>query len=42
MLENIRDRSKSHLKFNEREARYKIRDRIKQIQPEWKGAVKYT
>ena len=29
MLEDIRDSSKSHMSINRREARYKIRDRIK-------------
>ena len=36
MLEDIHDSSKSHLRVNMREARYKIYDRIKQIQAEWK------
>ena len=30
MLENIRDGSQTHLNVNKREARYKIRDRIRQ------------
>ena len=30
MLEDIRDRSQTHLNINKREARYKIRDRIRQ------------
>ena len=34
MLEYIRDRSQSHPNVNKREARYKIRDRIKQRQLE--------
>ena len=42
MLEDIRDRSQSHLNFNQRESRYKIRDRIRQRQLERKGALKYT
>ena len=42
MLEDIRDRSKSHPKVNKREARYKIRYRIRQRQSEWKGALKAT
>ena len=28
--------------INKREARYKIRDRVRQRQPEWKGALKAT
>ena len=40
MLEDIRDRSQTNL--NRREARYKIRDRIRQRQLEWKGALKST
>ena len=42
MLENIRDRNQSHPNVNRREARYKIRDCIKQIKSEWKGALKAT
>ena len=42
MLEDICDRSQSHPNVNRREARYKIRDRIRQIQSEWKGALKST
>ena len=42
MLENIRDGSQSHPNFNQREARYKIRDRIRQIQSEWKVVLKAT
>ena len=42
MLENIRDRNQSHMNVNQREARYKILDRIRQRQPEWKGALKDT
>ena len=42
MLEDISDRSKTHLNVNRREARYKIRDRIRQRQSEWKGALKAT
>ena len=42
MLEDIRDRSQSHLDFNRVETRYKIRDCIKQRQTEWKGALKST
>ena len=39
MLEDIRDGSQSHPNINQREARYKIRDCIRQIQLEWKGAL---
>ena len=42
MLEDICDESHSHTKFNKREPRYKIRDRIKQRQLEGKGALKAT
>ena len=42
MLEDIHDRSQSHTNVNRREARYKIRDSIKQQQPELKGSVKAT
>ena len=37
MLEDICEGSKSYLSLNRREGRYKIRDRIKQRQTEWKG-----
>ena len=40
VLEDIRDRSQFHPNFNRREARYKIRDCIKQRQSEWKGSLK--
>ena len=40
MLEDIRDGGQTHPNVNRREARYKIRDRIRQRQPEWKGALK--
>ena len=40
MLEKIRDGSQSHTNVNRREARYRICDRIKQRQLEWKGALK--
>ena len=40
MLEDICDGSQSHPNVNRREARYKISDRIKQIQSEWKGDLK--
>ena len=42
MFEDIRDGSQSHPNVNRREARYKKRDRIKQIQSECKPALKYT
>ena len=42
MLEDISDRSQSHPSVNTREARYKIRDHIKQIQSERKGVLKTT
>ena len=42
MLEDIRDGSRTHPTVNRREARYKIRDRIRQTQLEWKGALKAT
>ena len=42
MLEDICDGNQTHPKFNRREASYKICDRIKQRQPEWKGALKAT
>ena len=42
MLEDIRYGSESHMGINSREARYKIRDRIKQRQSEWKGSLKAT
>ena len=42
MLEDICDGSQTHLNVNIREARYKIRDRIRQRQLEWKGSLKDT
>ena len=39
---DIRCGSQFHLNINRREARYKIRDEIKQRQSEWKGALKAT
>ena len=42
MLEDIRDGSQTHLDVNRREARYKIRDSIKQRKSEWNGALKAT
>ena len=42
MLEDISDGSQSHPNVNRREARYKIRDHIKQRQSVWKGALEST
>ena len=42
MLEDIRDGSQTHTNVNRREACYKILDRIKQRQLEWKVALKST
>ena len=42
MLEDIRDGSQTHPNVNRRETRYKIRDRIRQRQLEWKGALNAT
>ena len=42
ILEDIRDGSQTHPNVNIRRARYKIRDSIRQIQSEWKGALKST
>ena len=42
VLEYIRDGSHTHTSVNRREARYKIRDCIRQIQSEWKGSLKAT
>ena len=42
MLEDIRDKSQTHPNVNRREARYKIRDSIRQRKSEWKGALKAT
>ena len=41
-LEDICDGSQSHPSVNRREARYQIRDIIKQIQVEWKGGLLST
>ena len=40
MIEDIRGVSQSHPNINQREARYKIRDCIRQRQSEWKGELK--
>ena len=42
MLQDIRDVSQTHPNVNKREARYKINDRIRQNQLEWKGALTAT
>ena len=42
MSEDSHESSQSHPSSNRREARYKIRDHIKQRQPEWKRALKTT
>ena len=42
MLEDICDVSQTHPNINRREACFKIRDRIRQRQSEWKGALKVT
>ena len=42
MLEDIRDEIQTHPNVNRRERRYKVRDRIRQRQSEWKGALKAT
>ena len=42
MLEDIREKSHTNPNVNRREARYKIRDRIRKIQSECKGALKAT
>ena len=39
MLKDIRDGSQYHPSINSREARYKICDRIKRCQVEWKGEL---
>ena len=41
-LEDICDRSQTHPNVNIREARYKIRDCIRQRKQEWKGALTST
>ena len=42
MLEDICDGSQTHPNVNRWEARYKIRDSIRQMEPQWKGALKST
>ena len=41
-LHDIRDGNQTHPKIDKREARLKIRDRIKQNKSEWKGALRAT
>ena len=41
-LEDIRDGSQTHPNVNRRETCYKIRNRIRQRQSEWKVALKAT
>ena len=40
ILQDICDGSQTRTNVNKREARYKIRDRVRQRQSEWKGAFK--
>ena len=42
ILEDIRDGSQTHLNVNKRESRYKIRDCIRQNEPQWNGVLKAT
>ena len=42
MLHDIRDGSQTHPNVNRRETHYKIRDRIRQRQSEWKVELKAT
>ena len=42
MLQDIRDVSQTYPNVNKREARYEIRDRVRQRQYEWKVALKAT
>ena len=42
MIEDIRDGSQTHPDVNKMEARYKMRDPIRQRQSEQKGALKAT
>ena len=42
MLEDICEVSQTHPNVNRRESRYKIRDRIRQRQSEWKRALRAT
>ena len=42
MLEDIRDGTQTHPNVNKREARYKIRDRVRQKESQRRGALKDT
>ena len=42
MLEDICDRSQTHPNVNKKDARYEIRDRIRQNESERKGVLKAT
>ena len=42
LLEDIHEISQSHTSVNRRDARYKIHDRIKRGEQEWKGALLST
>ena len=42
LLQDIRDRNQTHPEINKREARMAIRDRIKQNNSKWKGALRAT
>ena len=42
LLQDIRDRNRTHPEMNKREARMAIRDRIKKSKSEWKGALRAT
>ena len=42
MLEDICGGNQTHPNVNRREARYKILDRVRQRQLEWKGELKAT
>ena len=42
MLHDICDGTQTHPKINKSKARYKIFDRVRQTQSEWKGALKAT
>ena len=42
MLEDIWDKSQTHPNVNKMEARYKIRDCVRQKESQWKGELKAT
>ena len=42
MLEDIHNINQTHLNVTKREERYKIRDRIRQRQSEWRGVLEST